>query len=249
MIQKPDSTAGHFVSEQYFGWILIVLSEERNDMRLRNIPGSREAIEASPYVVREPFLQKGRWKDIFPVPDPLHIEIGMGKGRFLLDMAASHPDINYIGIEMYSSVLLRAVQERERREKEGSSLSNLFFLRFDAAGLPGAFEKGEISRIYLNFSDPWPKERHTDRRLTSRRFLSRYERVLSPDGSVIFKTDNQELFDFSLEQASAAGWIIVSSTRDLHNDPVLMEENVMTEYEERFSSQGVPICRMEIRRS
>ena len=218
-------------------------------MRLRNIPGSREAIEASPYVVRDPFLQKGKWRNVFPVPGLLHIEIGMGKGRFLLDMAASHPDVNYIGIEMYSSVLLRAVQERERREKEGSPLSNLVFLRFDAAGLSGAFEAGEISRIYLNFSDPWPKERHADRRLTSRRFLSRYERVLSPDGSVIFKTDNQELFDYSLGEASAAGWSIVSCTRDLHRDPVLMKENIMTEYEERFSSQGVPICRMEIRRS
>ena len=218
-------------------------------MRLRNIPGSREIIEASPCVVQDPFLQKGRWRDLFSGPGLLHIEIGMGKGRFLLDMAASHPDINYIGIEMYSSVLLRAVQERERREKGGFPLSNLVFLRFDAAGLPGAFAEGEISRIYLNFSDPWPKERHADRRLTSRRFLSRYERVLSPDGSVIFKTDNQELFDFSLEQASEAGWRIVSSTRDLHRDPVLMEDNIMTEYEERFSARGVPICRMEIRRS
>ena len=165
----------------------------------------------------------------------------MGKGRFLMDMAVLHPEINYVGIEMYDSVLLRAVQKREKLETE---IKNLFFIRMDARQLPEVFAEGEVDRIYLNFSDPWPKDRHAKRRLTSRQFFARYDEVLAPEGRLEFKTDNQDLFTFSLEEIPEAGWHLDASTRDLHHDPVLNEGNIMTEYEEKFSSLGNPICKL-----
>ena len=218
-------------------------------MRLRNIPGAREEIGISPYVVPDPFAWKGRWKDYFENDNPIRIEIGMGKGQFLMKMAQIHPEINFIGIEMYSSVLLRALQRRQKLEKELSEkvqagLANLTFLRMDARDLADVFAYGETDRIYLNFSDPWPKARHTDRRLTSQRFLKRYEKVLPPDGQIEFKTDNRELFRFSLEEVEAAGWRLLARTWDLHTDPVLNKGNIMTEYEEKFSSLGNPICKL-----
>ena len=144
-------------------------------MRLRNIPGAKDAITGSNYVVQEPASHKGKWTQVFPKDQPLHIEVGMGKGRFLMDMAKLHPEINYVGIEMYDSVLLRALQKRERLEEEGEKLTNLMFMCIDARLLPEIFEKGEVQKIYLNFSDPWPKARHAKRRLTSRelRVMSR----------------------------------------------------------------------------
>ena len=145
-------------------------------MRLRNIPGAQDAILESPYVVQEPQIKKGHWGEVFVKKQPLHIEVGMGKGRFLMDLARLHPDINYIGIEMYDSVLLRALQKREELEENGEVYSNLFFMRVDARLLPEIFEKGEVDKIYLNFSDPWPKARHAKRRLTSREFLARTTR-------------------------------------------------------------------------
>ena len=213
-------------------------------MRLRNIPGSREAIAESVYVVQNPEREKGKWHARFEAEQPLHIEVGRGKGRFIMDMARLHPDINYIGIEMYDSVLLRAIQKREQSEK----LDNLYFLRVDARELPEIFAEGEVDRIYLNFSDPWPKDRHAKRRLTSRQFLERYDSILKQDGQIEFKTDNRGLFDFSLEEAREAGWNIEAYTYDLHNDAVLCEGNVMTEYEEKFSSMGNPICKMILTR-
>ena len=211
-------------------------------MRLRNIPGSREAIAESPYVISEETMYacRGSWQDQFPGQGPLYLEIGMGKGRFLTDLAELHPENNYLGIEKYSSVLLRAVQKREKRE----DLQNLLFLRMDAEELEKVFAPGEVAGIYLNFSDPWPKDRHAHRRLPSRQFLARYEHVLAPGAVVEFKTDNQDLFDFALEEADAAGWRILACTRDLHADPVLSDGNIMTEYEERFSSMGNPICKL-----
>ncbi len=149
-------------------------------MRLRNIPGAKAAITGSSYVVQNPEEWK-KWKQCFTKEQPLHIEVGMGKGRFLMDMASLHPEINYIGVEMYDSVLLRALQKRERMEEDGEKLDNLKFMRVDARLLPEIFEKGEVQRIYLNFSDPWPKARHAKRRLTSREFLARYSQIL-PDG-------------------------------------------------------------------
>ena len=210
-------------------------------MRLRNIPGSKEVITESAYVVQNPETYKGKWNELFSNNNPIHIEVGMGKGRFIMDMASLHPEINYIGIEMYDSVLLRAVQKREQREEE---LNNLFFVRMDARLLPDIFEKGEVERIYLNFSDPWPKERHAKKRLTSRQFLERYDKILKEGGLVEFKTDNKDLFEFSLEEVQEAGWTLLAHTFDLHHTADMVEGNVMTEYEEKFSSMGNPIHKL-----
>lgn len=214
-------------------------------MRLRNIPGAKDAIIESDYVVQDPPARKGKWATAFPVKQPLHIEVGMGKGRFLMDLAKLHPEINYVGIEMYDSVLIRALEKMEEREAAGERPENLLFMRMDARILPEVFEKGEVNKIYLNFSDPWPKARHAKRRLTSREFLARYEQILDPDGVVEFKTDNRPLFEFSLEEVQEAEhWELLASTFDLHHDEEMVKGNVMTEYEEKFSSQGNPICKL-----
>lgn len=207
-------------------------------MRLRNIRGSRETVAASETVVHEPEQQKGQWKKLFGNDHPLHVEIGMGKGKFIMELAAANPQINYIGIEKYSSVLLRALEKRNELE-----LDNLYLIRFDAEYLKDIFDRDEIDRIYLNFSDPWPKDRHAKRRLTSKEFLSKYDQCLKRDGEVIFKTDNRILFDFSVEEAAVAGWKLKEVTYDLHHSDYL-DGNVMTEYEERFSALGNPIHRL-----
>lgn len=212
-------------------------------MRLKNIPRAREVIAASPLVIREPEKQKGRWQALFGNEDPVHIEVGMGKGRFLTTLAALHPEINYVGIERYSSVLLRAVEKLQGQE---SLPENIRFLCMDAEQLPEVFAQGEVSRIYLNFSDPWPKDRHAKRRLTSRQFLERYAKILAKGGQVEFKTDNRDLFEFSLEELPFAGWRQVLCTFDLHGDEELMKGNIMTEYEEKFSAKGNPICKVVI---
>lgn len=209
-------------------------------MRLRNIPGAGEAVAGSAFCIQNPKEYKGAWKEFFGNDHPVHLEIGMGKGQFLMALAEASPDINYIGVERYTSVLLRAVQKMDE-----NPLPNVHFLCMDAEILPELFEKGEIERIYLNFSDPWPKERHAKRRLTSSAYLARYEQILSADGCIEFKTDNQDLFTFSLEEIeNAPAWKLDASTRDLHHDPVLNAGNIMTEYEEKFSGMGNPICKL-----
>ena len=214
-------------------------------MRLRNIPGADEAIADSPHCIQEPMAEKGRWHLIFGNENPIHIEIGMGKGQFIMKLAKEHPDINYIGIERYSSVLLRALQKMEIEP-----LPNIRFLCMDASIITEVFDKEEVAKIYLNFSDPWPKERHAKRRLTSRQFFERYDKILAGNGVVEFKTDNKDLFEFSLEEVTEAeGWTLLAHTFDLHHDPVLNEGNVMTEYEEKFSSLGHPIHKLIARRS
>ena len=213
-------------------------------MRLRNIPGAKDAIAESAYVIQSPEENAGKWHEVFKNGNPVHIEVGMGKGRFIMDMAAKNPHINYVGIEMYDSVLLRALQKMEERETETGAPKNLFFMRMDARELPLVFNRGEVDRIYLNFSDPWPKERHAKRRLTSRQFLERYDAVLAEDGTVEFKTDNRDLFDFSVEEVKEAGWKLLACTYDLHHDEELSRGNVMTEYEEKFSSMGNPIHKL-----
>ena len=213
-------------------------------MRLRNIPGAKDAIESSPYVIHEPTQNKGRWNEIFKNNHPIHIEVGMGKGRFLMDLASQNPDINYIGFEMYDSVLLRALQKMEERTENGNTLPNVFFVRMDARELPLIFDVGEVDKIYLNFSDPWPKERHAKRRLTSRQFLERYDAILKPDGVIEFKTDNRPLFDFSLEEVNESKWHLVEWTYDLHHNEKMNVGNIMTVYEEKFSSEGNPICKL-----
>lgn len=213
-------------------------------MRLRNIPGADEVISNSAFCIQNPEEHKGKWSELLGNNNPVHIEIGMGKGRFLMDLAKVNPDINYIGIERYTSVLLRAVQKIEEMP-----LSNVHFLCIDAATLPDIFELGEVNRIYLNFSDPWPKDRHAKRRLTSHEFLARYDQILSRDGHLEFKTDNQELFTFSLEEIENSEiWHLDASTRDLHHNPAMNAGNIMTEYEEKFSSKGNPICKLIISR-
>lgn len=207
-------------------------------MRLRNVKGSRETIAANEYVVQNETELKGRWHEKFGNDNPINIEIGMGKGRFIMDMAKLNPDVNYIGIEKFSSVLVRAVEKQNEEQ-----LPNLLFIRMDAENIENVFDKGEVDYIYLNFSDPWPKDRHAKRRLTSVQFLSRYVNILAKDGGVTFKTDNRPLFDFSLEQVEEAGWVLDNKTYDLHNSEYA-SGNVMTEYEKRFSEMGNPICRM-----
>lgn len=212
-------------------------------MRLRNIPRAESTLEAHPIVIKNPKENRGKWHEIFGNSNPVRIEIGMGKGRFILNMAKTYPDINFIGIERYSSVLLRATEKFDT--DEFSELTNVRFVCMDARELPEVFAPAEVNRIYLNFSDPWPKARHAKRRLTSKEFLSLYTQVLPTAGLVEFKTDNRPLFDFSLEQVEEANdWSLVASTYDLHNDSSMNEGNIMTEYEEKFSSKGNPINKL-----
>ena len=207
-------------------------------MRLRNVKGSKETIAASPLVIQNITEKKGHWNEIFEKEQPLYIEIGMGKGQLILEMARRNPDKNFIGIEKYSSVLVRALEKCEE-----FSGNNLRFIRMDAETITDVFDTHEISGIYLNFSDPWPKDRHAKRRLTYRDYWNRYNEILKPEGKVIFKTDNRPLFDFSLEEAAAAEWTLESVSYDLHHSPEA-EGNVMTEYEAKFSSLGHPIHRL-----
>ena len=207
-------------------------------MRLRNVTGSREYIANSDYVINEPVSMKGKWKACFGNDHPVRIEIGMGKGKFLMQLAEENPDINYIGIEKYSTVLLRAIQKMEQKQ-----LPNLIFIRMDAEEINEVFDKGEVDRIYLNFSDPWPKDRHAKRRLESRQFLARYDEILKPDGLIEFKTDNRPLFDFAVLEVSESCFEIKEMTYDLHADEEMVKGNIMTEYEEKFSSMGNPICK------
>lgn len=208
-------------------------------MRLRNVPGSREAIADSVYAINEPTELKGRWNEEFGNDNPIRIEIGMGKGKFITQLAMENPDINYIGIEKYSSVLVRAIEKCE-----GIEINNLRFIRMEAEYIYDVFDKGEVDKIYLNFSDPWPKDRHAKRRLTSKQFFERYDVILKKDGFVEFKTDNDLLFQFSLEQVPQAGWNLVQYTWDLHNNEEMVQGNVMTEYESKFSSMGNPIHKL-----
>lgn len=234
-------------------------------MRLRNVPGAKEAVEKSPYVIHDPESRRGRWKE--ENKKPLFLEIGMGKGRFIIESAIRHPENEYLGMERYESVLFRACERMEGQgyktpydriqyEKHPELLEefrtpgNLHFLDNDAKELPEIFAPGEVDRIYLNFSDPWPKARHAKRRLTSHQFLAVYEQVLRDGGIVEFKTDNRSLFDFSLEEIrEAPHWTIVGETFDLHHDPEKMKDNIMTEYERKFSALGNKICALKARYS
>ena len=159
-------------------------------MRLINVKGSREQIAANEYTIKDAEQIKGQWKDYFQDGKPIQLEIGMGKGKFLMQLAEKNPQIHYIGIEKYSSVLVRALEKMEE-----NPLENLHFIRMDAENIVNVFEKGEVDQIYLNFSDPWPKDRHAKRRLTSRQFLERYHNILKEEGRVIFKTDNRRRRD------------------------------------------------------
>ncbi len=208
-------------------------------MRLRNIKGADEAVAESIYCIQNPRDYRGNWNTLFSNTNPIHMEIGMGKGKFIMELASQNPSVNYIGVERYTSVLYRALQKMETE-----TLPNLKFLCVDAKILPEIFAPGEIDKIYLNFSDPWPKDRHAKRRLTSGAFLSCYDSVLKPEGTIEFKTDNKGLFDFSMEEIPGQGWKINASTTDLHRDTSMNQGNVMTEYEEKFSAMGNPIYKL-----
>lgn len=209
-------------------------------MRLRNVRGARETLAESGYVVATPETCRGAWKPVFGNENPIHMEIGMGKGKFLLDLATLYPEINYIGVEMYASVLIRAVQKLENM----TEIPNVRFLNVQAERLETMFLPGEVDKLYLNFSDPWPKARHAKRRLTSPVFLKRYEGILKQGGLLEFKTDNRELFEYSLESIKTSGWKLLSHTFDLHGEEKMCVGNVMTEYEEKFSGQGRAICKL-----
>lgn len=219
-------------------------------MRLRNIPGAFEAIQEHPMAIQiddlgaeERAALRGHWHETFGNANPLHIEIGMGKGQFLMNLARRNPEINYIGIERYSSVLLRAIEKFDTEEY--NDLKNVRFICMDASELSDVFEKGEVDQIYLNFSDPWPKARHARRRLTSKEFLACYEKVLKDGGKLEFKTDNTGLFDFSLEQIlEAERWDLTQYTYDLHHHEEMNQGNIMTEYEQKFSEMGNPIHKL-----
>ena len=212
-------------------------------MRLRNIPGAREAVAADPRCINSPENSKGKWNEIFGNDNPVRVEVGMGKGRFIIDMALKYPDVNFVGIEMYESVMIKALQRLDKMENEPQ---NLRFIRMNAEEIGQWFEEGEADRIYLNFSDPWPKARHARRRLESREFLARFAPILKSDGVIEFKTDNMDLFDFALEEIEPAGWKALYVTRDLHADEEAMKDNVMTEYEAKFSAKGNPIYKYVI---
>lgn len=207
-------------------------------MRLRRVKRAEGVIENSRFVEKEPLTKKGHWHEFFGNDRPIHIEIGMGKGQFIMELARRNPTINYIGVERQESVLFRAAEKLE-----AEPLPNIVLLLYDAGSIEELFEKGEVDRIYLNFSDPWPKERHAKRRLTSGEFLARYALFLADDGQIEFKTDNRLLFDYSVESVRENGWLSTYVTYDLHNSDQA-EGNIMTEYEEKFSKLGNHICKM-----
>jgi tRNA (guanine-N7-)-methyltransferase len=210
-------------------------------MRLRHKPWASEKIaENSYYVIPEPQEKKGNWSSIFGNNNPIHIEVGSGKGQFVTEMARANPDINYIGIELYVSVLVSALDRLIEAE-----LPNVKLLNVDAKNLNELFADGEIDRVYLNFSDPWPKNRHEKRRLTYKTFLQSYEDILIKGGEIHFKTDNQGLFEYSLKSFSAYGLLLTFLSLDLHHSD--FEGNIMTEYEEKFSAKGQRIYRCEVK--
>lgn len=217
-------------------------------MRLRNIPRADEYIDAHEKSISEVDMKqlRGLWGSEFKNIQPIHIEIGMGKGQFILNLAKQNPHINYIGIERYSSVLLRAIEKYDT--EEFCHINNIRFICMDANEIGQVFAQEEVGKIYLNFSDPWPKARHAKRRLPSKEFLSKYDAVLHRDGVVEFKTDNVALFEFALEEVELTKWELLAHTFDLHNDEDMMQGNVMTEYEMKFSEKGNAIHKMVIKR-
>ena len=209
-------------------------------MRLRNKPWAKDALAAHPeMVIQNPAEWKGRWHERFGNNNPIHIEIGSGKGQFVSGMARQNPNINYIGIEIQESVLVVALEKAL-----AADVPNLQLLHVNGGQVADYFEDGEVDQIYLNFSDPWPKKRHAKRRLTHESFLVGYEKVLPPFGELHFKTDNRGLFEYSLASFSQFGLVLKQVWLDLHQ--VEFPGNVMTEYEEKFSAKGHPIYRVEV---
>ncbi|MBE4908316.1 tRNA (guanosine(46)-N7)-methyltransferase TrmB [Bacillus luteolus] len=210
-------------------------------MRVRNKPWAKEKLESFPqFVIHNPEQHKGKWNEVFGNSNPLHIEVGTGKGRFVTGMAQSNPDINYIGIELADSVVVTALDRIIE-----ANLPNVKLLNQNANDLQKFFDKGDVDRVYLNFSDPWPKKRHEKRRLTYKTFLDLYESILIDGGEIHFKTDNRGLFEYSLTSFSEYGLLLTYVSLDLHKSDY--EGNIMTEYEEKFSEKGFPIYRSEVK--
>ena len=207
-------------------------------MRLRNVKGAKEIINNSKYIILDYEKYKGKFNEIFDNDNPICIEIGTGKGKFIKSLALSNPNVNYIGIEKYDSVLVRALEKVENEE-----INNLRFLRMDATEISDVFDK-EIDTIYLNFSDPWPKARHANRRLTSMCFLKKYDNLFKDVKHIIFKTDNRHLFEFSVIEMTNYGYKINELYLDLHSED--LTDNIMTEYEEKFSKKGMPIYKIDV---
>lgn len=208
-------------------------------MRLRKVKNAPEILNNNKdIVILEPQIYKGKWNSLFKNNNPIHIEVGMGKGQFIINNAKLNPDVNFIGIEVVESVMVRAI-EKLRKE----NLTNVYFICENANVLDEIFDKGEVDRIYLNFSDPWPKNRHEKRRLTYSKFLEVFKKILIKNGEIHFKTDNQGLFEYSLVSMSKFGMLLNYVSLDLHKSDI--ENNVMTEYEERFNKLGQRIYRLE----
>lgn len=206
-------------------------------MRLKHVKGANEIIEKGKYYVEDATNHIGNWKEVFQNDNPIYIEIGMGKGDFIIENALRYPNINFIGIERFDSVLVRAIQKSDELE-----LDNLKLVRLDANYIDTIFSK-EISLIYLNFSDPWPKERHAKRRLTSPIFLEKYDKIFKDKANIMMKTDNNPLFEYSKESLENFGYQIKSITRDLYQEDI--SQNIPTEYEKKFVKLGVKINRLE----
>ena len=200
------------------------------DLRLRNVKNKEEILKNTTYLEIEPNLNKSKWNKVFGNNNPVHIEIGMGKGDFIIENALRYPNINFIGIEKYDSVIARAIEKLNDKE-----LPNLRLIRMDARLIDEVFDK-EIDVLYLNFSDPWPKKRHAKKRLTSDIFLDKYKNIFKKDNIIIMKTDNQNLFEYSLESLSRNGFILEKVSLDLHSSDI--ENNIETEYEKRFVAKG-----------
>lgn len=208
-------------------------------MRVRNRKGATELLEAHPqYVILNPADAKGRWQEIFGNDHPIHVEVGSGKGAFVSGMAKANPEINYIGIDIQKSVLSYALDK-----VLATSVPNIKLLWVDGSDLTDYFEEGEIDRLYLNFSDPWPKKRHEKRRLTYQSFLATYQQILPENGEIHFKTDNRGLFEYSLVSFSQYGMKLKGVWLDLHASD--FEDNVLTEYEQKFANKGQVIYRVE----
>lgn len=208
-------------------------------MRVRNRKGATELLEAHPqYVILNPADAKGRWQEIFGNNHPIHVEVGSGKGAFVSGMAKANPEINYIGIDIQKSVLSYALDK-----VLATDVPNIKLLWVDGSDLTDYFEEGEIDRLYLNFSDPWPKKRHEKRRLTYQSFLATYQQILPENGEIHFKTDNRGLFEYSLVSFSQYGMKLKGVWLDLHASD--FEDNVLTEYEQKFANKGQVIYRVE----
>lgn len=207
-------------------------------MRLKHVKGAGEKVKSSSYLIENPNKYKGKFKKVFNNDNPIYIEIGMGKGNFIYENAIKYPNINFIGIEKYDSVMVRAIEKVENEK-----ISNLRFIRMDANEIENVFYK-EIDRIYLNFSDPWPKVRHEKRRLSSLNFLKKYDNLFRKEKRIIMKTDNRKLFEFSVISFVNYDYKINEISLDLHNDDI--SNNIETEYERKFSSKGFPIYKIDV---